>query len=89
MVVKAYKLKVGKSYIYIDRWQSDKPETNMGKLLTMGEFRISKNGNHEPSATLIFENGTKVYDWDDRFKEVKTTTSGENARRVAIEKAGN
>jgi hypothetical protein len=67
-MVNARDLIVGRSYIYINRWKSEKPETDMGKLLEIGEFRINVNGNHEPSATLIFENGTKDYDWDDTFK---------------------
>ena len=80
-MLNARDLIVEKSYIYIDRWKSDKPETNMGKLLTMGEFIAYGNGNREPSATLIFENGTNDYDWDDKFKEVKTTSGGKRKTR--------
>ncbi len=67
-MVYAIDLRVGRPYIYIDRWKSDKPETNMGELLEKGPFRYSGNGNQEPSGTLKFKKGTKVYDWDDTFK---------------------
>jgi hypothetical protein len=72
----------GRSYIYIDRWNG-RPETNMGKLLEKGEFRSIGRGpaDQTTSGILKFENGTRSYDWDDTFREVKTTTGGKRKTR--------
>jgi hypothetical protein len=77
-MINAKNLIEGNSYIYINRWKNGSPEINMGKLLKMGEFRSSGG---EPSGFLEFENGKQSYDWDDKFKEVKTTSGGKRKTR--------
>ena len=79
-VIKAKDLNEGTHYIHIN----NRKEIDMGILKTKGNFQVSGHGNHEPSATLAFENGgqiyAKVYDWDENFK-VKTTSGGKRKSR--------
>ena len=83
-MVHARDLIVGRSYIYINNWKKDKPETNLGELLEKGVFR-SPNTSIEPLGYLKFKNGNKSdnrsYNWDDEFREVKTTSGGKRKTR--------
>jgi hypothetical protein len=68
-------LEIGKKYMYTNRLIQNSTEV-VGILKEKGVFEVSGNGNHEPSAILVFDNnGTEVkrmFDWDDGFKEEKT-----------------
>lgn len=70
----AKNLEIGKKYMYINRLIKNSTEV-VGILKEKGDFEASGNGNHEPSAILVFDNnGTEVkrmFDWDDKFKEEK------------------